>query len=165
MSQTGPQSSGSENLTRKVGIPPLNPRNVNFMQRLSKQTGMAAANNGDGAKLKKSIAKAGHREVPEDHLCLGIRVSDADPQEPTLSVYGLIPVPGDPGIYLARTSSNRSGASSVGPVHRSSASACLWILFYVHVEVCDVSRAQRIRHCNYKDERLPDRYCSVQGVS
>jgi hypothetical protein len=39
-------SSRSKNVSRKVGIPPLNPRNVNFMQRLSKQTGIAAADDG-----------------------------------------------------------------------------------------------------------------------
>src|SRR4029077_7204382 len=34
------------NPTRIVGIPPLNPRNVNLMQRLSKQTGIAATDDG-----------------------------------------------------------------------------------------------------------------------
>src|ERR1700739_2460957 len=33
----------SKYVSCKAGIPSLNPRNVNFMQRLSKQTGIAAA--------------------------------------------------------------------------------------------------------------------------
>src|SRR5271165_3131389 len=36
-------SSSSEHLSSVRGIPPLNPRNVNFMQRPSKKTGIAAA--------------------------------------------------------------------------------------------------------------------------
>src|SRR5262245_7615251 len=37
------RSSCSKNVSRKVGVPPLNPRNIDFMQRLSKQTSSAAA--------------------------------------------------------------------------------------------------------------------------
>src|ERR1700738_382188 len=39
-------SSGSENVRRERFIPPLNARHVNFMQRLSTQTGIAAADDG-----------------------------------------------------------------------------------------------------------------------
>src|SRR5271165_3320957 len=36
----------SKNPSRKVGIPPLNARNVNFMQRFAKKAGLAAADDG-----------------------------------------------------------------------------------------------------------------------
>jgi|ERR1700733_2955685 len=52
MNQNGEQwPSRSKNLGGKVSIPPLNPRNVHFMQRLSKQTGIAAADHGGEKRL------------------------------------------------------------------------------------------------------------------
>src|ERR1700722_12896755 len=47
----------SKNLSRKAVVSSLNPRNVNFMQRVPKQTGIAAADDGGekGFHLAKTI--------------------------------------------------------------------------------------------------------------
>src|ERR1700740_2546363 len=56
-------SSGSEDVRREEGISPLNPLNVNFVQRFAKQTRIAAADDSQEKRLHlpETIWQLGHK--------------------------------------------------------------------------------------------------------